>query len=314
MAREIKGHYVPLFYLKGFTKSGEEGGQLHVFDKGRCKAWASLASRSASEGGMYGIEPQAGVDADAVERAFSGVEGVLARVLREMIESRSIPTGESRDILLNFIAFSFARTPRAKSLIHEATDRFFKEVIRKHFSGSKGFERLKEHVEQAGRSTEGLEYEKYQEFLKAGFSVSPSKANYIGHLVDRVGAMLPLLAQRAWSLWPVADDAPNLICSDSPVSQTWEGGIRASRPANLHDRNTVIRMPLHRRLALVGTDSMMIPSPLDLTGVAKVNIATAAAASQIYSSEADFVWLKPDRELGSALELLNTPGGMGGWE
>jgi hypothetical protein len=43
-----KHHYVPEFYLAGFTESGTDDGRLHVLDKEQLRQWPSTPKGAIS--------------------------------------------------------------------------------------------------------------------------------------------------------------------------------------------------------------------------------------------------------------------------
>ena len=60
-----------------------------------------------------------------------------------------------------------------------------------------------------------------------------------------------------------------------------------------------------RRTLLVGAlNEPLAPLLLDRACVAVMNTAAIAYASQVYASSPDFVWIKPDGEIASGVELL----------
>jgi hypothetical protein len=80
-------------------------------------------------------------------------------------------------------------------------------------------------------------------------------------------------------------------------------------PLGFGTPNTVLSIPLNRRLALVSMIEVQLPRRrLSRIGVAEVNSATGRYSNQLYSSEADFVWLMRNGSIGNATDLLNALG------
>ncbi len=51
-----KHHYVPQFYLQGFTVDGKGDGQLWVLDQKTGRQWQSTAKSSARQTDLYRVE------------------------------------------------------------------------------------------------------------------------------------------------------------------------------------------------------------------------------------------------------------------
>jgi hypothetical protein len=69
-----KHHYVPQFYLKGFTPTGADGEALWVLDQHSGKQWQSTPPGIAFERDLYRVTAP-GVAPDLVERKFAEFEG-----------------------------------------------------------------------------------------------------------------------------------------------------------------------------------------------------------------------------------------------
>ncbi len=107
----------------------------------------------------------------------------------------------------------------------------------------------------------------------------------------------PHLGQRRWMLAVVNDDAPDLICSDRPVSLVPPANIRLRNIPDLRDRDTLVVFPLTKRMIALGT--YLKAKPVTNTGrfeVACLNNYTADGARQVFHAGGDFAILGPDRQ------------------
>jgi hypothetical protein len=86
-----KHHFIPVFYLAGFTQSGDENDALWVLDQAQGKQWQSKPRAIAFQRDFYRVEGS-GVEADAVEKAFGELEGKAARILARIREDQRLPT------------------------------------------------------------------------------------------------------------------------------------------------------------------------------------------------------------------------------
>jgi hypothetical protein len=74
-------HYVPEFYLAGFTASGEKDDFLFVFDKDKKKQWKSKPNSIAFEHDYYRFDFK-GLGPDYIEKNFAIFESKASKVIK----------------------------------------------------------------------------------------------------------------------------------------------------------------------------------------------------------------------------------------
>jgi hypothetical protein len=208
-------------------------------------------------------------------------------------------------VLLNFVAITAARVPRLRTFLNRLTDWSLKDEARRTFGGDAGWEKLRAAVEAAGGTTEGLSPEAFDRFLmNDDYTIELSQTSNVQIMVESVGTILETLIRRRWALWPLRDEAPDLICSDFSVSVT-SVSVGTSDHVGFGTPGTVLVLPLHRRVLLVGVMGGTPKSSfMDRRDVAGVNSQTLLHANQAYSSAAEFVWLRRSGEVSTSDELL----------
>ena len=119
--------------------------------------------------------------------------------------------------------------------------------------------------------------------------------------------MLYYLSRRNWYLTVAADNAPDLICSDNPV--TLSATPMSPPPGELGFAvpGTLLLFPLNRRMALVGSfEGIMLPNPAPGKTIALVNGATGRSAERfLFSADADFIWRNRENETCHAADLID---------
>ena len=110
-------HYIPKFYLVGFTPSGEENDFLFVLDKDSGKQWKAKPENVAHQRDFYRVEIP-GVKPDIFENALSKIETQASIIIKNIISSEALPDKESEDFLdlINLVALMTARIPRIRSV------------------------------------------------------------------------------------------------------------------------------------------------------------------------------------------------------
>jgi hypothetical protein len=137
--RPRKSHYLPKFYLAGFTANGEAEADLYVFDQTTLREWPSCPNKAATERDFYVVDLGPTEDPDVMEKVFSRLEGDFSRVVRDIIARRQLPTDDADfNWFLNFAASMVARTPRTRKLAAGAIDKATKAELRKVLSTPEG--------------------------------------------------------------------------------------------------------------------------------------------------------------------------------
>ena len=306
MKEPRKHHYVPQFYLAGFTKTGEKCGTLWVFDKHKLKQWESSPKDAAAIRDYNAVDVAQDLPRSAAENAIGKIENLCAPVLYSIIESRRLPTGKDFDIFLNFVALMFARVLHVRTTLNNFADELAKKVNWYYFGAPNGKEHLRDVSAKLGRDMTDEEYAGMAEMhQKDAYTVTLDKNTLLGITLDIGEQLVPILAQRQWSLYIVDDAAPDLITSDLPVRLMWAASDPGFLSPGFGTLNTRLSFPLSRRILAVSSfegqpdiDAMPADLVMDWNGLA------LAAGSQAYSSEEEFVCTLPDLEPGTASELL----------
>lgn len=136
MASSKKHHYIPRFYLKGFT---DKAGFYYVYDKSTQRIWKTTPDNSFAENhrntGKY-VNPETGESfaTDVPEQLLADFDGRAATVIQDIRNSNPSDTILNTDRLyvLRFFIFSlFWRTP--------ANDKIREEIIANSSFESLGF-------------------------------------------------------------------------------------------------------------------------------------------------------------------------------
>ena len=284
-----KHHFVPQFYLAGFTGSGTVEGKLHVIDTTRLTTRVSKPKAVAYQRNFHEIDIGPESDPMAVEKILGQFEGKWSTVLRRVLEQRLLPADDSFGDLMMFIAFMAVRVPR----IRETISNFLEEVRWKEEFARNELERRGHQVDATTNDFETFD-----------------QTWHVQEMIHLAIGLAPLLSLRQWNLWIAKDQAPDLICSDSPVVPTWVIPTSGLHSPGFGTSNTVVTVPLSKRVALVSMLDVDVGSRmLGRDEVAQLNSATGMYAGQLYCPSPDFVWLTRNGSVGSRDDLLQALGG-----
>jgi len=207
-------------------------------------------------------------------------------VLRDVIAKGRLPDDDRFGDLMMFLAFMAVRVPRIRNKVST----FIDEVKRKE-------EFAKKWLEDQGEAVH-LGNEDVADDIDQTWQVQ--------QMVLMAANLAPILSLRSWQLRIADSAAPDFICSDSPVSLNWTTSTSGPYPPGFGLKNTVVRIPLHKRMAMVGLfDAEATQQMAGRNEVAQINSATGMHASQLYCPAPDIVWWMKNNSIGNRADLLN---------
>jgi hypothetical protein len=305
--RPRKSHYLPKFYLTGFTVNGKAEDDLYVFDQTTLRDWRSSPNKAATQRDFYVVDLGPTEDPDVMEKVFSRLEGDFCRVVGDIIEHGQLPKDDvDFNWFLNFVASMVTRTPRTRRVAACAVDKASKVQLRKVLATREGWTQFREVCVETGHQVGDHEYAAYKSFADSDdYTVDLDQTSHIQMMVTHMmDELLPALAKRHWSLGIATDDAPDLICSDMPIGVFPAKGSDISKPLTLLSRGTVLSVPINRRLIALARyerrgDLQAVTAP----GVRLMNYWTISGARQVFSPAPDFSFMTLDGRIYGKAQL-----------
>jgi hypothetical protein len=102
-ARTADHHYIPKFYLKGFT---DKEGSLWVYENGKTAPRRSTTKHEGHRENYYVFEDR-GFPDDSTEKMLSRVESVVAPTIKKLANSQFRLNDRQRSELYSFVALMF---------------------------------------------------------------------------------------------------------------------------------------------------------------------------------------------------------------
>ena len=297
MSEPRRHHYLPQFYLAGFTKTGDKDGRLFVLDRRQRKQWPAKPKDAGLQRDYYAIETDDVSRRNDLERALGNIESVMAPVVDRIAFTKQLPTDPAEfNVFLNFVALMAIRVPHVRNTLDDFTDRLMKSVMWYWFNDPRAKAGLAANFRERGEELTDEVYQGMKELYDSGtLTVTMDQNTTLGMTFDMAKTLLPLLAERKWALHIAADDAPDFVTSDLPVILSWTDGAAGPDPPAFGTMNTMLTFPLTRRVMAVSNfEGLAGIDALPTKFVAALNAMTLTYGQQIYSSEAEFTWQQPD--------------------
>ncbi|MGR3466041.1 DUF4238 domain-containing protein [Limimaricola sp.] len=126
MATKANHHFIPQFYMRGFSEGVGRKASVFAFDKDTGKMFKTLVRNVGSRRNFFRVEVN-GVDPNALEDAMAEIEGGISVHLADVIATRSFPSDDHFSSVMTLIAGISARNPRFRNQM----DIFHQDVAKK---------------------------------------------------------------------------------------------------------------------------------------------------------------------------------------
>jgi hypothetical protein len=293
LANKSNHHYIPQFYLRGFSAGTGRQAQVFVFDSGTKKSFTTLIRNIGSRRNFNRVEAE-GVGPNSIEDAIAKTEGDIAPFLQQIIKAQAFQTAEHFNSVLNLMALMSVRNPRLRSSLSD----FHKEIAERIMGISVSKREIWEsQIEQMRKSgvplMESVTYEDMKRFHEEKrYEILIDQTHLINLELKMVEPVLEQLSRRSWCFVCSPKNHQFITCDD-PTVLSWTEKVRHPNPWSPGHglKNTVVMFALSPELALVGLFEK-IPKKIDYQPeqVAAFNAAVARQSrNQIYARDGGFM-------------------------
>ncbi len=283
-----KHHFIPEFFLAGFTQTGLKETPLFVFDKRELRQFKASPQNIALSKGFYTLETtmKSKIRPDELERLIGQFENEIAPIIREIGNTGRLPKRKEFTLLLHFFALLTARTPTKKKLLIEPEEK----IINHYFKTILSSEYLwKVASEKAGLQHRDLTYKAMKESF---VGVKMTQYGYIKKMLDEAIDLVNLFSNRVWALGIADNQANEFVCSDFPLLLLPVGCGFASP-------QSFVAYPVNKRMVLMGYLNENFKGNVSVDGiiikkeeVAYINYWIISFSDRfIYSSGEDIMWV-----------------------
>jgi hypothetical protein len=248
-------HYVPQFYLRGFTRNGGKNSKLFVVDVVDRKSFWTTPANVCAVRDFNRIEAP-GLPADALETSLGQFETVVARGLQTIIKDRATRDSKAWNCVLNLMSVMAVRNPHTRRQIDRYHSEILQLIARMTVQSPEVWDGTVQNMLKDGSLNEPpkVSYEQIKQFVDKGEYTISFPPGY--HTPIEFGAqdvVLNTLADRKWLL--LEAEAGEFITTDLPVCLLLTSGDAASlrHPIGHATRNTTILFPLSSDLIAMGS-------------------------------------------------------------
>ena len=283
-------HYVPRFYLKGFSDPDLQNDQLHVIDKEDRRHFVTTPPNIALQRDFNRINIP-GHSIDEIERHLARIEGRAATVLRSITKNAKLPEDDiDMDYLIVFVAILAANNPKIRDLLIDRDRETFRQMMRSLIESREVYE--------SRLSNLGIEdqigYDATKAFVESGkytISIEDPFGYYLAVVFHGLyEAVLPIYSTMDWSLVIAEEDETDFICSDLPavlfdVVNTVLSAPNKTSLAGIIKKSRELTVPLNPRMAIYATN---FPTEYQMSPACINKRTIDASMRHIYCSNLDF--------------------------
>lgn len=281
---EPKGqHYVPRFYLKGFTDKNKV---LWVCEK--FKPIRPSKPKCEAHRPDYYTVLRNGERDERGEAILKDVESKAAPIIRKLASRQYVLTPENASHLIIFVAFMFGRVPSWRENLMNLAKKIARDIHVRTASDREKFHKLCQDFEKSAGKPLGLDVEEFrQEILRGEYDIVPSDGFNLGSMFKSILTVLGLLKEFGYQ-GLYAPEGIYFLTSDAPVFTLLpDGGGEATVGAGFGWPNIEVYFPLNKRVCLKlrrGIEPLgMEISPKYAEAINRLVMATATR--YLYSSE-----------------------------
>lgn len=211
-------HFLPQFYLEGFTKDGV----VAVFDRELNEVRVQQPINTGVIGHFYTLEDSEGRKRFELEALLSEYEGKASPVIRALVAKGEI-TAEQRIDLAIFVALAAFRTPDIIDSIKGFHSSFIGDMVKQSFADPEVVKTRMRGKPYAPSSEEELEKEAHEmvEYAQSDkYQVKTDHKWAVGMAMRMAFNVAPIFAGRNWGVIHRNNENKSFVTTDAPVVLT----------------------------------------------------------------------------------------------
>lgn len=278
-------HYLPEFYLRGFTCHSK----VHVFDLKTKKHFCTNPRNVGARRDFNKISVP-GFAADHIETSLgSDFEGPAANAFKSIIESNRLSRTDF-NYVMSLIALLAVRSPEKREQFRKMQEHIAEGIMETMYSTEENYKAMNSNLAENKFSFQDM-----KEFYESkAYKIDVPVEKHLEVEVEGMDSILPYLYGREWSMYIANKDTGYFVSTDRPVILNWippDGeDFTKTYPPGFALKNTRVFFPLSKTHAVVGEfDGSRAIRAATKEAVASINtILIKKKYRQIYASSLDF--------------------------
>ncbi|MCM8796003.1 MAG: DUF4238 domain-containing protein [Candidatus Omnitrophica bacterium] len=245
-------HYIPVFYLKGFTN---KDGCLYVYDKDNKPVFESSPEAIAYENHYFSFTtPEGEMDSETVENNIMLLEGEFARTVKKIHNYEDLSV-DDRIVFSLFVASMMVRIPNMRDNIRKSTSEMIKHINVFMASHKENFERMMERYEKDTGKQIGIDVEELRQWMKNpdNYDVTVDKQYSTAMALSLLEDFARVFFQMKWAFLRATDDY-KYMTGDNPLQYIDPThNPRSFYGVGLANKNIEVSLPLSKELCALGS-------------------------------------------------------------
>lgn len=211
-------HFLPKFYLEGFTKNG----MVAVFDRESNEVRVQQPLNTGVIGHFYTMEDAEGRKRFELERLLSEYEAKASPVVKKLAAKEGVNADERTDLAI-FVALAAFRTPDIVDSLKAFNSGLIEDMAKRMFADVEEVKARMRGKPDAPSTEEELEAEARElvEYAQRGqYQVKTSHKWAIGIAMKMAFNIAPILAGRDWVVIHRDNEKKSFVTTDAPVVLT----------------------------------------------------------------------------------------------
>lgn len=211
-------HFLPKFYIDGFTKNGV----VAVFDRESNEVRVQSPQSTGVIGHFYTMEDADGRKRFELEQLLSEYEAKASPVIKRIAAKVEIKADE-REYLAIFVALAAFRTPDIVDSLKAFNSNYIADMAKQMFADVEEAKEWMRGKPDAPATEEELDAEARElvEFVRSGqYQVETNHKWAIGRAMNIALKIAPIFAERDWVVIHRDDERRSFVTTDAPVVLT----------------------------------------------------------------------------------------------
>ncbi len=299
--RARKHHILPKSYLRRFAQADD---RIWVLDFELKKQYQSNIEDAATIKDFYTVKTIDKDEDDSIEQGFLGkIESLAGPAIDHIINARTFKDRPQWDILVNFCALMYVRTPVFRQIVLEVSEHLANTLSKEMLKDESTFNSIMQKVKDKVKTNLPLTYEQAVEVQKhSEITMDVPRTYYIRLMMEYAAKLVPIIGKMT----------PNLLCIPFGCEARFVTGdvpiipIPSDFKMWIGDSNCDLYFPLSSRCCLVlNYDGLSKVNDVNRKGIAFINHLVACNCTRIVLSEnQSFIWTQENGIISNDQQFL----------